>query len=89
MRDEDLLKELEALAARQAIRITYEDFTSEGARREGGSCRVREERRILVNKRLPLKARIRVVARGLGKLDLSGEYLPPKVRTVIEEAREE
>lgn len=80
MTQEQILKELEALAANSGIAVRYEkgDF-------EGGFCVLKTERLIVVNKKLPPARRASVLAQGLAEIGIEDRYLKPAIRDYIEE----
>lgn len=80
MTQEQILKELEALAANSGIVVRYEkgDF-------EGGFCVLKTERLIVVNKKLPPARRASVLAQGLAEIGIEDRYLKPAIRDYIEE----
>ena len=55
----------------------------------GGSCLVREENFIVVNKRKPLEQRLKVLAREFGKINLADVYIVPALRLYIESSQSE
>lgn len=73
------LTDLEQAARSLDIKVTYEDLKTS----KGGSCRVMESRRIIINKYLMVNDRINLLARELGRFDLSGLDLPDRVRKKI------
>ena len=81
MTPEQILKELEQLAAQCTIVIRYEkgDF-------EGGFCVLKTERLIVINKKLPPARKASVVAQGLAEIGIDELYLKPVIREFIEEA---
>lgn len=80
LRSEQLLKELELLASHSGITIRYEkgDF-------EGGYCILKDERLIVVNKKLPPGKKSTVLAYGLAEIGIDQEYLKQEVREFIED----
>jgi hypothetical protein len=79
------LADLENIAKALSIRVSYDDLKTS----KGGSCRVMETRRIIINKRLQSSEKINLLARELGGFDLSGLDIPDTVRKKIErESRE-
>ena len=80
MTQEQMLKELESLAASSGITVRYEkgDF-------EGGFCVLKAERLIVVNKKLPAAKKASVLAQGLAEIGIEDRYLKPVVREYIEE----
>lgn len=73
------LAELEAVANALSIKVTYEDLKAS----KGGSCRVMETRRIIINKHLQAGEKINILARELGRFDLAGADIPEPVRKKI------
>lgn len=80
MTHEQMIKELEALAAHSAIAIRYEkgDF-------EGGYCVLKDERLIVVNKKLAPQRKASILAQGIAEIGIEEMYLKPVVREFIEE----
>ncbi len=80
MTQEHLLKELEQLAKNCGIGIRYEkgDF-------EGGSCVLKAERIIVVNKKLAPAKKASLLAQGLADIGIDEMYLKPAVREFIED----
>ncbi len=77
-RPEELIVMFEELADRLNIKLVQDkgDFA-------GGSCLIREENFIVVNKRKPLEQRLKVLAREFGKINLADVYLVPVLRSYI------
>ncbi len=74
------LADLEHVAKSLSIKVSYDDLRAS----KGGSCRVRETRRIIINKHLQSSEKINLLARELGGFDLSGVEIPDAVRNKIE-----
>ena len=66
------LTDLEHVAEALAIKVSYEDLKTS----KGGSCRVLESRRIIINKYLQNSEKINLLARELANYDLSGLDIP-------------
>jgi hypothetical protein len=82
MKLQPVLEELEGAAEKLQIKVRYEPLsTSVG---HGGLCRVRGEYRVIIDKRASLAERVATLARSLGKIDTSGIFLSPQVRTTID-----
>ncbi len=82
MNEEDLLQELENLAAKLALNLRYEkgDF-------QGGFYRYKEKQQIVINKDLSTRQKVNILARELkAMIDLENFYLLPALREVIENA---
>ncbi len=75
------LVDLEQIAKALSIKVSYDDLKSS----KGGSCRVMETRRIIINKRLHNSEKLNLLARELGNFDLSGIDIPDNVRKKINE----
>ena len=79
------LADLEHIAKALSVKVTYDDLKTS----KGGSCRVMETRRIIINKHLHADDKISLLARELGGFDLSGLDIPDKVRKkIVAEARD-
>lgn len=80
MTPEQMAKELESLAAGSNIGIRYEkgDF-------EGGFCVLKDERLIVVNKKLAPSKKASILAQGLAEIGIDEVYLKPAVREFIED----
>ncbi len=79
------LADLENVAKTLLIKVSYDDLKTS----KGGSCRVMETRRIIINKHLSSSEKINLLARELGGFDLSGIDISDNVRKKIErESRE-
>ena len=75
-----MLAQLEELADRCSLAIRYEkgDF-------DGGYCVLKEERLIVINRRLAVAKRASVLAQALAEVGIDEMYLKPAVREYIED----
>jgi hypothetical protein len=73
------LADLEHIAKALLIRVSYEDLKTS----KGGSCRVMETRRIIINKHLQNSEKINLLARELAAFDLNGLDIPEWIRKKI------
>jgi hypothetical protein len=78
------LAELEDVAKNLSIKVTYEDLKMS----RGGSCRVMETRRIIINKHLQSSEKINLLARELAQFDLAGVDVPDRIRKKIQQESE-
>lgn len=80
MKHEELQRELEQVAAQLGVNVRYEkgDF-------EGGYCILKEEKVLLVNRRLLPNRKAVVLALALNEMGLDAVYLKPAVREYIED----
>jgi hypothetical protein len=80
MTQEQLLRELEDLAEKSGISLRMEKGEF-----DGGFCVLKEERIIVVNKRLALQKKNSVLAQALAEVGIEEVYLKPAVREYIED----
>lgn len=73
------LADLENVAKTLSIKVSYEDLKTS----KGGSCRVLETRRILINRHLQTGEKINLLAKELGNFDLEGLDIPDSIRKKI------
>lgn len=80
MKHEDLIQELQSAAAQIGVTVRYErgDF-------EGGYCILRDQKMLLINKRLMPVRKAAVLAAALYGLGLDNVYLKPAVREFVED----
>jgi hypothetical protein len=80
MRHEELIAELEQLAAQLNVVVRYEkgDF-------EGGYCILKTDRVLLINKRLMSNKKASVFALALHEIGLDNVFIKPVVREFIED----
>lgn len=80
MKYQELISELEALAAQLGLKLRYEkgDF-------EGGYCIVKDERMLVVNKKLSDQRKAAVLATALNEYGLDNIFIKPSVREYIED----
>ena len=80
MKHEELIAELEQLAAQLGIAVRYEkgDF-------EGGYCILRTDRILLINKRLMPNKKASVCALALNEIGIDNLFIKPVVREFIED----
>jgi hypothetical protein len=79
------LADLENIAKALSIKVSYDDLKTS----KGGSCRVMETRRIIINKHLQNSEKINLLAKELGGFDLGGLDVPEQVRKKIEQQSED
>ncbi len=80
MKHEQLLTDLQDLAQQLGVRVRYEkgDF-------EGGYCILKEEKVLLVNKRLMPPRKASVLATALHEIGLENVFVKPVLREYIED----
>jgi hypothetical protein len=83
LRDEEIMKALEEVAERLSVQVHYEEMKAFEFRVQDGSCRVKGEPSIFIDRRRPLKEKISILARELKRFDLEDIYVPPLLREKI------
>ena len=80
MKTENILQAFENLVNNLSIDLRYEkgDFN-------GGLCRVPGKNILIVNSRLPMEQKIKLIAAELNSLDLNHIYIRPALRKIITE----
>jgi len=80
MKHEQLIEEFHALAGQLGITIRYEkgDF-------EGGYCILKDQRLLLVNRKLMPARKASVLARALREIGLENVFLKPALREFIDD----
>jgi len=78
---DETLKELESVAEKKKIKVTYENIGGElGA---GGLCKVKGEHRVIVDKRATDGEKVTVLAQALSKFPLDDVTMSDKTRDLI------
>ena len=84
MKIDETLKELESVAEKKKIKVTYENIGGElGA---GGLCKVKGEHRVIVDKRATDGEKVTVLAQALSKFPLEDVVMSDKTRDLIEKS---
>lgn len=80
MTAEEIVLELENVAREMGVQIRYEkgDF-------DGGYCLLRDDRIIVVNKKLNPNRKASVISQAFGELGIENVYLKPAIRLFIED----
>lgn len=74
-----LLEELEALAVKAGVRIRYERTDA-----RGGMCLHKGIQMIIIDKKAADDYKIGTIIDNIKKIDLSGHYISPKLRDVLD-----
>jgi hypothetical protein len=84
MKIDETLAELEGVAAKKNIKVTYENIGGElGA---GGLCKVKGEHRVIVDKRATDGEKVTVLAQALSRFPLEDVFMTEKTRELIEKS---
>ena len=87
-RDETLCDELKEVAGRLGVRVREETLLREvGYRVRSGSCRVRGEEVIFLDRSASPEERLQVLADRLAARDVDEVYLSPALRNLLEQRR--
>ena len=79
---DETLKELEQIAEKKSIRVSYESIGGElGA---GGLCKVKGEHRVIVDKRATDGEKVTVLAQALSRFPLDDVFMSEKTRELIQ-----
>lgn len=82
-----LVDELSEAAERVGLKVRRERIMREiGYRARGGSCRLREEDLIIIDREQPAAEQLEILAEALRPHDLESLYLSPAARRIIEPA---
>jgi len=71
----------EDLISKLGMTLKYDDF--QGG--PGGYCRLRDEKKIIINRRLIGMDRLKTLCRAVSSLELDDVYILPRVRELLEE----
>lgn len=82
------LEELEEAAKAVGIQISYEKMTGICSGK-GGLCRVKDQLRLIVDRRSTPQERLDRLLEALCDFDLEGVYLSPRTREALERCRQE
>jgi hypothetical protein len=82
MKAQEMLRELESIAQKKSIEVTYENLTGDvGA---GGLCKLKGQWRVLVDKRATDGDKAQVLAQALARFDLEDVFMPDQARALVE-----
>lgn len=83
MSEAKMLEELTAVIETLGIelRLGAGDFA-------GGLCQIENRPVFFLNRKLPTSSRVQILCQGLSRLDLSGIYLLPAIRSRLDQERE-
>ena len=85
MKIADILQELQTVAEKKSIRVSYENMGGElGA---GGLCKLRGEHRIIVDRRATDGEKVTVLAQALAQFPLEDVFMSEQTRNLIEKSR--
>ena len=81
---EAVLEELKQLAERVGLEVREEKLLREvGYQVRSGTCRVRDQNLVLIDRELPLASRIELLIEVLSVRDLGSVYVSPELRRLL------
>ena len=84
MKIDEQLRELEGVAEKKKIKVSYENIGGElGA---GGLCKVKGEHRVIVDKRATDGEKVTVLAQALSRFPLDDVFISEQTRDLIEKS---
>ncbi len=89
MEDQKHIAQLEELAERLGITIRHESMRSEGSTHAGGLCRIHGQEVLLLNKKATPMEKRHLLVEVLKRYDLSGIYLLPSLRKLLDRQGDE
>ena len=82
MKMDPILEELEAVAAKLGVKVSYESLAETVG--GGGLCKVKGTFRVIIEKRGTVGEKLATLARALAALDTSAVFLSPSAREIVE-----
>lgn len=83
MKPEQIYQELKDLAEKLEVGVSEQSFRTSGIPVKSGLCRVKGKMRCIIDKNIPLRKKINVLARSLSDLPHEDIYMVPVLREVI------
>jgi hypothetical protein len=80
---EAMLASLEEVAQRLGIQVRYEKLAGGPIKTTAGSCRVRGEDVVLIDRRLSVPDKVHALGQELSRFDLEDVFIPPAARRFI------
>ena len=78
-----ILKELEKLAKRLGVRVSYGDLRFGGLRLKGGQCLFKGEKWMVLDRKQAFDDQLDIFLSVLNQADLSGQEIPPELENVL------
>ena len=82
MKIADILTELETVAEKKSIRVSYENMAADLG--TGGLCKVKGEYRVIVDRRATDGDKVTVLAQALAQFPLEDLFMSEQTRALIE-----
>lgn len=85
MKQEQIYQELKNVASKLGLNVAEKSFRNLGITIHSGFCRLKNEKKFLMDLHKPLPQKIALLATELGRYDLEQIYIMPIIREVIDE----
>jgi hypothetical protein len=82
MKPQAILQELERAAEQLSVKVSYEVMGATVG--HGGLCRVKDQYRVIIDKRASVHDRVATLAYALAQLDTKAIVLPAKARKLVD-----
>ena len=87
MKPEQTYQHLKDLAERLEISVLEKNFRNSGLNVKSGLCIIKDKNVFVVDKHLPIRKKIRLMASVLSKISFDDIYILPVIREVIEKEK--
>lgn len=81
---ETILLQIEEVAQKAGIDLRYENLADDDVNIGSGLCYIRNLPTLIIDKRLDLKEKLRIIVKELSRTDTDSIYMPPLIRELIE-----
>ncbi len=81
---ENLLASLEEVAAKLNINVRYENIVGGPIKATSGSCKIRGEEVILIDRRMSTMEKLFALGKELQRFNLENLYIPPAARKFLQ-----
>lgn len=78
------LRAMEETARRLGVAVRYERLDDEDVKMSSGFCRVKDEKIVIIDKRLDVNGRWKALAMALKQADINSIFLPPLARKLLD-----
>lgn len=78
------LRGMEEAARRLGVAVRYERLDDEDIMVSSGFCRVKDEKIVIIDKRLDTKGKWKALAMALKRTDVDSVFLPPLARELLD-----
>lgn len=85
MKQEQIYQELKNVAEKLGLSVTEKSFRNLGITVRSGFCRIKNEKKFLMDKHKSLQHKIAILAAELNTYDLENIYIIPAVREILKE----